>query len=213
MDQRGTPLIVLDASITIAWLLNESGFSDRAFDELIANELVVVPAHWPVEVGNVLLTNFRRKRISSENISDALSDLQLLKIEVEPPLRPERMFDLLRFAEACGLTFYDAAYVDLARERGIALATLDRAMEDAAAKVGVALTPAKASITSWSSTFPAELVSKSDGCAPCPSPSARVGSAFGDSSPAPDGSRSARGCWRSTGARPLERDAAGRMIC
>jgi predicted nucleic acid-binding protein len=38
-----------------------------------------------------------------------------------------------------GLTAYDGAYVDLAQEQGIALATLDTRMREAAAVAGVAI--------------------------------------------------------------------------
>jgi predicted nucleic acid-binding protein len=38
-----------------------------------------------------------------------------------------------------GLTSYDALYVDLARQEGLPLATLDKSLRAAAAKAGVAL--------------------------------------------------------------------------
>ncbi|PZA13247.1 VapC toxin family PIN domain ribonuclease [Rhodopseudomonas palustris] len=146
MDQRrASCLIVLDASITIAWLLNETGFSARELSEAILGEAVIVPAHWSMEVGNVLLTNLRRKRIAAHDVDAALSDLATLDIEIEPPIRSAQMSDLLRFAQDYGLTYYDAAYLSLARDRGATLATLDRQMQHAAVNAGVIIFPTTSS--------------------------------------------------------------------
>lgn len=134
-------MIVLDASLAIAWLLNENGFSDLELSQRITTETLFVPAHWPLEVGNVLLTNVKKKRLSQEEVAELMRDLQLLDITVQSPILPARISDLVRFGEDHGLTSYDAAYVDLAIETKATLATLDKAMQRAATGLQVPLIP------------------------------------------------------------------------
>jgi predicted nucleic acid-binding protein len=45
----------------------------------------------------------------------------------------------LEIADRCELTPYDAVYLELARRRKIPLATLDRALQAAAKRMGVAV--------------------------------------------------------------------------
>ncbi|MBB5047779.1 putative nucleic acid-binding protein [Rhodopseudomonas rhenobacensis] len=134
-------MIVLDASMAIAWLLNESSFSDEGFNELIATESIVVPAHWSAEVANALLVNLRRKRISEETLAAVVGDLGALDISVQSAVSTGRLSDLIGFAHRHGLTSYDAAYVELALERSARLATLDQQMRRAAATLEIPLIP------------------------------------------------------------------------
>ncbi|HEY0330429.1 MAG TPA: type II toxin-antitoxin system VapC family toxin [Rhodopseudomonas sp.] len=134
-------MIVLDASIAIAWLLNESGFPDAEFNEAIATQSIAVPAHWPVEVANALLVNLRRKRISEEALAAVVGDLAALDISLQPAASTGRILDLVGFAERHGLTSYDAAYVELALEHSARLATLDQQMRRAAANLEIPLIP------------------------------------------------------------------------
>lgn len=60
-----------------------------------------------------------------------------LPIDVEPPLGPDRATAVLDVSEQGGLTIYDGAYLELAHRYGLPLATLDSALVNAAAKLGV----------------------------------------------------------------------------
>lgn len=76
----------------------------------------------------------RRGRIGRPYRDRAVADLLALPIEGVPT---DDLTAVLRFADAHGLTIYDAAYLTLALERALPLATLDRALSEAAAATGV----------------------------------------------------------------------------
>jgi predicted nucleic acid-binding protein len=135
-------LIVVDASLMTAWLLNEPTLTSR-FDihEILADKPVVVPSHWPIEIGNALCTNLRGGRLGPRDFHMIVDRLDLLEIHVEPSIEFDDVISLAQFAAAQELTAYDAAYVQLAQERRFTLATLDKAMRRAADRLGVSLLP------------------------------------------------------------------------
>jgi predicted nucleic acid-binding protein len=134
-------LIVLDASAAVAWLLNEPGFPAQELNEALTIDRVVVPAHWPVEVGNALLTAVRRKRIDFGRLAQISIELQGLEVSIEPPPQMERISELIEFAEGQNLTLYDAAYVHLSMTSDSTLATLDNAMRQAAGRLRLDVLP------------------------------------------------------------------------
>ena len=71
-----------------------------------------------------------------------LETLNQLTIDVQLPLNLDEIGPLTDFAVAHQLTAYDAAYVQLAMRNNARLATLDRAMRAAAAKLNIPLLPA-----------------------------------------------------------------------
>jgi predicted nucleic acid-binding protein len=142
MDQRGAPLIVLDASITIAWLLNEPGAPAAELNASLSINRIMVPSHWPIEVGNSLLTAKRRNRVDGNRLTEISKELAGLNVMVEVSLSPEQIPSLIQFAEAQRLTLYDAAYVALATSQNAVLATLDNAMRQAAIRLGIDVLPA-----------------------------------------------------------------------
>ena len=136
-------MIVLDASLLVAWLLQEdAAASAPALSDVLQNETLVVPAHWPAEIGNALLVNLRRGRLPSNRLEMMLDDCAALDIAVEAPTPIDRISALTRLAAAQNLTFYDAAYIQLALERAIPLGTLDQDMRNAASRLGIRLFPA-----------------------------------------------------------------------
>ena len=128
-------MIALDASVAVSWLLNE-GPTPR-LDSILAAHDIIVPSHWTIEVGHGILKALRRKTISQEHLSGIASDLDALSISVQPPIGVASVLPLLKFAREHGLTMYDAAYVQLAQNRTAKLATLDKAMGQTAAKLGI----------------------------------------------------------------------------
>jgi predicted nucleic acid-binding protein len=135
-------LIIVDASLMIAWLLQED-------DVLIVPDVyqslperdILVPSHWPVEVANALLSNVRRRRIAIEKVDSILEALGVFRINVDAPMAIEQMGDLTHFAASQKLTVYDASYVQLAFEENVPLATLDQDMRMAARHLNIALVP------------------------------------------------------------------------
>ena len=84
---------------------------------------------------NVLLSAERRRRITRERSTAFLKQLAKLAIRLAPPEGDETM----TLASAHRLTFYDTAYLELAKREGLPLATVDRNLERAATVEGVAL--------------------------------------------------------------------------
>ena len=135
-------MIVLDASLAAAWLLHEAdAVPTSALVGFLATEPIMVPAHWPGEIGNALRRAVRTKRIATAEIEPIVRRLTLLSISVAQPLAISDIGHLARFALDHGLSTYDASYVRLAEMQRATLATLDSAMKTAARKVGVATLP------------------------------------------------------------------------
>ena len=136
-------MIVLDASLLVAWLLEEDAASSvPTLADVLQNQTLVVPAHWPTEIGNALLVNLRRGRLPSNRMEMMLDDCAAFDIAIEASIPVEKISPLARLAAAQNLTFYDAAYIQLALERAIPLGTLDRNMRSATERLGIRLFPA-----------------------------------------------------------------------
>jgi predicted nucleic acid-binding protein len=132
---------VADASITLSWCFEDeaTAWTDRLLDQLRNGDQILVPAHWPTEVSNGLLMALRRKRIQPDRPALFWDELAILPIEVEPPLVPDQAKAILVLSEQHGLTVYDAAYLELARRRGLPLATRDSDLLRAAPRENVPL--------------------------------------------------------------------------
>lgn len=131
---------VLDCSLTMAWV-----FPDEATDatdtlrESLVNDLAIVPALWPIEVGNVLLVATRHRRIQVQDWKRIRADLTALPIEIDTET-PEQVWQaIMPLAFEHKLTAYDAAYLELAVRLKLPLASLDKQLRTAcrAAKVEV----------------------------------------------------------------------------
>ena len=136
-------MIVADTSLMISWLLNETDVvvAEDVYN-LLAEETLLVPAHWPVEIGNALGVNVRRGRIPPELLNAIQERLNKLVVVVERSVSPADIVSLVSFAGDQNLTAYDACYVQLAAETHAPLATLDRQMRTAARKLNINLLPA-----------------------------------------------------------------------
>ena len=138
-------MIVIDASLAAAWLLHETEAvpADRLI-AVLASEPILVPAHWATEVGNALRKAVRSDRLAQSEISALLERLALLDIAIAPPPSVQTIGLLVDFALEHRLSVYDAAYLRLASERALPLATLDRSLQAAARDLGVKILPAQA---------------------------------------------------------------------
>jgi len=120
---------VLDSSVALSWLLEDEAQSRTdALSDRLEQETAHVPSIWPLEVGNALLTALRRKRISDGDFDRCIQALSALPIEVDGTAD---VVDVLTIARRYSVTSYDAAYLELARRRGLALATLDEKLRQA----------------------------------------------------------------------------------
>lgn len=128
---------VLDASISTAWCLaDESSAIAEIAETRLELDFALVPRIWWYEARNVLVVNERRQRLTSADSAAFLRLLSSYPIEFDQEEEEEAIF---RFARVHRLSFYDAAYLEIAHRRGILLATLDKGMEAAAQAAGVAL--------------------------------------------------------------------------
>jgi predicted nucleic acid-binding protein len=132
------PALVLDASLVLAWALPDeaTAYSDAVLST-VASSAALVPDLWPHEIANGLLMAQKRGRCTTAQRMAFVEELLRLPIEVDVSSARAILDGQATLAERYGLTAYDAAYLDLALRRGIALATQDNAMKAAAVKAGV----------------------------------------------------------------------------
>ena len=130
---------VLDASVALAWALPDEN-SQKA-DLLLSLEdsetVFYVPALWWYEVGNALVVAYRRNRITETHLFQILGLYDRLPLKTETSLTSERLWRLCSLAREYALSVYDAAYLDLAHQLGVGLATFDLRLRSAAKKAGL----------------------------------------------------------------------------
>jgi predicted nucleic acid-binding protein len=129
---------VVDNSVVMAWCFADevSDYADAALDCLEDGE-AIVPAIWPLEIGNVLLVAERKSRLDKADVVRFLELVGSLPIFVEQE-SPERMLtDIIALARDLRLSTYDASYLDLAMRSGLPLVTQDKLLVKAAQKCGV----------------------------------------------------------------------------
>lgn len=133
-------VLVVDASVTLAWALpDESSTYADAVLAAVENGAMHVPALWPHETANGLAVAYVRRRITLADEQTFLAELSRLTICVEQADALTVIRDGTAAAARFGLTAYDAAYVALALQEGLPLATLDRRMQTAAEQAGVTI--------------------------------------------------------------------------
>ena len=136
----------MDSSATLAWVYRDE--TTPAVSEIFASLTEAgawVPALWRLEVANVLEMGVRRGRHDAAFRDATLADLALLPISVDPETDRQAWGATLRLAERHQLTLYDAAYLELAKRRGLPLATLDTELRDAARAEGLIVLLGKSS--------------------------------------------------------------------
>lgn len=131
---------VLDSSVALAWLLpDEASPAADALADRLTQHSALVPAIWPLEVGNALLMAQRRSRIKDDDVLRLAATVSALPIEVDQDPTAQALVAVLKVAKQLGLTSYDAAYIELAQRRSLPLATLDAKLRQAcvASKISV----------------------------------------------------------------------------
>lgn len=129
---------VLDASVALSWCFeDEATETTKKLLESLEKQTAYVPELWLLEVGNILVLAERRKRITYARISEYLTLIQALNIQIDTETRNRGFHEIFSLAYAEKLTTYDAAYLDLAMRQGLPLATKDEALHHAAKRLGV----------------------------------------------------------------------------
>jgi predicted nucleic acid-binding protein len=135
-------LIVVDASLFAAWLLNEPGYGpEDAVWNIVSADVMLVPGHWPNEVANALRRAVRTKRLRPDEIMPIAARVSMFKIGFAEPTPLDQIGSLATDALEHGISTYDMIYVRLARDRQYPLATIDAAMRNAAQRLRIRLLP------------------------------------------------------------------------
>jgi predicted nucleic acid-binding protein len=127
---------VLDASVTANWFMPDEAqhpYAQKAWMEVAADD-AMVPLHWWFEVR--MLVGERKQRFTERYTAYVLERLASMSIMEAP--RGDDMATLA-LARRHRLSFYDAAYLELAQREGLPLATLDSEMAKAARAEGVSV--------------------------------------------------------------------------
>ena len=134
---------VLDASVTMCWILLDGKTAERAYAMEVLNLMkqpetsAVVPVTWGLEVANVI-GKAEMKGLLREAQSEAfLEMLDGIDIHEDAATFSRSLSDTLQIARRYRLSSYDASYLELAMRAGLPLATLDRDLRTAASKAGV----------------------------------------------------------------------------
>jgi predicted nucleic acid-binding protein len=129
---------VIDSSVAAGWCFSDeaTSYTQGVLDAVSALTEAAAPRLWAYEIRNTVLMGIRRKRITKADADGFLESLRDLPIRLRDPQSYDDVFAL---ADRHGLTVYDAAYLDLALREGLPLASLDKAMRNAALQSGVAL--------------------------------------------------------------------------
>lgn len=128
---------VVDASIALAWAFadEDDPIASAALDRIRTDE-ALVPSIWWFEIRNTLVINERRGRLTEADTAAFLRTLARLAVTVD---RQPGEAEVLALARRHRLSVYDAAYLELAQRETLPLATLDRALINAAQAERVSL--------------------------------------------------------------------------
>jgi predicted nucleic acid-binding protein len=134
---------VLDASVTMCWLLPGGKPAGRAYALKVLDAMkqaqtgALVPVTWGLEVANVIAKAEARGLVREAQSEAFLEMLEVVGIGADPATFSWALSDTLQIARRYRLPAYDASYLELAMREGLALATLDEDLHKAAGKAGV----------------------------------------------------------------------------
>ncbi|WP_439478129.1 type II toxin-antitoxin system VapC family toxin [Brevundimonas sp.] len=133
-------LFVVDASVVGCWSLPDE--DDPEGDRLLiaaSRGTLAVPFHFPAEIGNLILTAERRRRITPEQARAARQAMATLSFDIDPGGFDTVWGAAWSLSVRHGLTLYDALYLELALRLNLPLATFDGALRRAAEAEGLRL--------------------------------------------------------------------------
>jgi predicted nucleic acid-binding protein len=133
---------VLDNSVAMRWLFADGSEADLAYAAHVLELLVqeegeaVVPALWPLEVGNVIVRAEAKGFIPEARSTEFLGLLDDMAIAVDSHTAAHALHDTMQLARRFRLSTYDASYLELALREGLPLATLDADLRSALTTTG-----------------------------------------------------------------------------
>ncbi len=133
-------MTVIDASVVLAWLFAEArGNEADTVLRSAAEDGIVVPALFWLEVANALRTRVRRGAVRAADRDSALARVRALGALTAELTDPdtEGLDRTITLSDRYDLTVYDAAYLELALRLGAPLRTFDGPLGQAAVSAGV----------------------------------------------------------------------------
>ncbi|HEV6966709.1 type II toxin-antitoxin system VapC family toxin [Roseateles sp.] len=135
-------MIVVDASVALAWVLDESEVNhqyaaDVAAAKLEGDEELIAPMLMAQECSYRLLKIGRTKRWGGALVAEYGETIDMIGVRYLDQL--STVSGLVRFAVRRHVQGYDAVYLALALATGAKLATLDGGLKTAARAAGVEL--------------------------------------------------------------------------
>ncbi|MGH9469455.1 MAG: type II toxin-antitoxin system VapC family toxin [Terriglobia bacterium] len=125
--------LVIDTSAVLAVLLNEAA-RPALISATEGCDLIGAPTlSW--EVGNAIVAGFRRRRLSPAQVRQAWTSYDAVPVRLAE-IDAKRALEI---ALETGLYAYDAYVLETARAERLPLLTLDRALERAAHRLGLAV--------------------------------------------------------------------------
>jgi predicted nucleic acid-binding protein len=132
---------VADASVAVGWVHpgQATPETEAMLAEIADGATLEVPALWPLEVANALTVLVQRRKLTFEERRTALGWLSGLRLKVDDDAAALAFSRLSDLADTYQLSVYDAAYLELAQRRKLALGCGDGPLRRAAARAGVRL--------------------------------------------------------------------------
>lgn len=132
------PALVVDCSIAVSWYVVDeaTAFSDGLLSGF-GDSVFYAPVLWRLEFVNAMLAAERRGRMAGGRLAAILAEVSALPILFEP--LNLSVAEIGRRAREHELTPYDLVYFELARQRGLPLATRDHALVRACRRAGMAV--------------------------------------------------------------------------
>jgi predicted nucleic acid-binding protein len=132
---------VLDASVSLAWCFDDEAnhYTEELLDWCDAGTDVYVPSIWAFELTNILVQAHRKGRVAQERVDQFIGEILRFAIHVEPLSTEQTVSQVRQLSENYRLTAYDAAYLAVALNRGLPLASQDSDLKAAAIAAGVRL--------------------------------------------------------------------------
>ena len=130
---------VLDVSACMPWCCEDEATtaSEELLQRAARREALHVPSLWPWEMMNAVAVSVRRQRITSERARQFFEQLAAFDFHVAPSPVIVEFWELSLLASRYQLTAYDTAYLGLARQLALPLATLDEDLRKAALAEGI----------------------------------------------------------------------------
>lgn len=128
--------LVIDASVSLKWYLDDEEHSARALSLLakyVSDELdIIAPTLLEYEVTNGLIIARKRGRVKEDAILAALDGFKDLGIKLKniSHLYPK----VLHYCKTYNCSAYDASYMAIAENEGVDLITSDKGLHDAVKK-------------------------------------------------------------------------------